>query len=73
MQIKSAVRIAWHSARSNRSGAMTTEQFYYLLFVILSFTGFGLAIATAYVRYRRWLATQAQIQAQPVRVPSRRV
>jgi hypothetical protein len=48
---------------------MTTEQFYYLLFVILSFTGFGLAIATAYVRYRRWLATQA-VRA---RAPSRRV
>lgn len=49
---------------------MTTEQFYYLIFVILSFAGFGLAIATAYVRYRRWLATQAQAQA--VRVHPRR-
>ena len=68
MQIKPPVGIAWHTAGSNRSGAMTTEQFYYLLFVILSFAGFGLAIATAYVRYRRWLATQAQA----VRVPSRR-
>jgi len=48
---------------------MTTEQFYYLLFVILSFLGFGLAIATAYVRYRRWLA----MQARAVRVPNRRV
>ena len=37
---------------------MTTPQFYYLLFVILSFTGFGLAIAAGYIRYRRWLATQ---------------
>jgi hypothetical protein len=37
---------------------MTTEQFYYLLFVILSFTGFGLGTAIAYVRYRRWLAKQ---------------
>jgi hypothetical protein len=47
---------------------MTTEQFYYLLFVILSFTTFGLAIATAYVRYRRWLATQAQaVRVQPPR------
>ena len=68
MQIKPAVRAAWHTAGSNRSGMMTTEQFYYLLFVILSFAGFGLAIATAYVRYRRWLSTQAQA----VRVPSRR-
>jgi hypothetical protein len=48
---------------------MTTEQFYYLIFVVLSFTGFGFAIAVAYVRYRRWLA----IQAQPVRIPNRRV
>lgn len=37
---------------------MTDPQFYYLLFVIFSFTGFGLAIAVCYVRYRRWLATQ---------------
>ena len=37
---------------------MTNPQFYYLLFVILSFAGFGLAIGTGYVRYRRWLATQ---------------
>ncbi len=37
---------------------MTTEQFYYLLFVILSFSGFGVAIGAAYIRYRRWLATQ---------------
>ena len=37
---------------------MTAEQFYYLLFVILSFIGFGLALAASYVRYRRWLATQ---------------
>ena len=37
---------------------MTDGQFYYLLLVIVSFTGFGLAIATAYVRYRRWLAMQ---------------
>jgi hypothetical protein len=68
MQIKPALRIARHTGGSNRSGAMTTEQFYYLLFVVLSFTGFGLAIATAYVRYRRWFATQAQA----VRVPNRR-
>lgn len=46
---------------------MTTEQFYYLIFVILSFTGFGVAIAAAYVRYRRWLATQTQAQAVRVR------
>lgn len=37
---------------------MTDGQFYYLLLVIASFTGFGLAIATAYVSYRRWLSTQ---------------
>ncbi len=37
---------------------MTTEQLYYVIFVICSFTGFGLAIAIGYVRYRRWLATQ---------------
>jgi hypothetical protein len=37
---------------------MTNPQFYYLLLVILSFTGFGLATAIGYVRYRRWLATQ---------------
>jgi hypothetical protein len=70
IQVKSTGAVACHSAGSNRSGAMTTEQFYYLLFVILSFTGFGVAIAAAYVRYRRWLATQTQ--AQPVRVRSSR-
>lgn len=37
---------------------MTTDQFYYLLFVIFSFVGFGLAMGIAYIRYRRWLATQ---------------
>ncbi len=37
---------------------MTTDQFYYLLLVIFSFVGFGLSISIAYVRYRRWLATQ---------------
>ena len=37
---------------------MTNPQFYYLLLVLGSFTGFGLAIGAAYVRYRRWLATQ---------------
>jgi hypothetical protein len=37
---------------------MTTDQLYYLIFVICSFTGFGVAIAIGYVRYRRWLATQ---------------
>ncbi|MGH8733889.1 MAG: hypothetical protein ACREVB_09430 [Burkholderiales bacterium] len=37
---------------------MTNAQFYYLLLVILSFTIFGLGTAIAYVRYRRWLATQ---------------
>ena len=42
---------------------MTTEQLYYLLFVMLSFSGFGVAIGAAYIRYRRWLATQ------PVRRP----
>jgi len=68
IQVKSTGAVACHSAGSNRSGPMTTEQFYYLIFVILSFTGFGFAIAAAYVRYRRWLATQAQA----VRVPSRR-
>ena len=37
---------------------MTTGQFYYLLFVIISFTGFGVATAASCVSYRRWLATQ---------------
>ncbi len=37
---------------------MTNEQFYYLLLVIVSFVGFGVSISVAYVRYRRWLATQ---------------
>ena len=38
---------------------MTNPQLYYLFFVILSFMGFGLAIATGYVRCRAWLATQS--------------
>ena len=37
---------------------MTNPQFCYLLFVILSFIGFGLAIAVGSLRYRHWLATQ---------------
>ena len=37
---------------------MTTDQFYYLLLVIFSFVCFGLGTAVAYIRYRRWLATQ---------------
>ena len=35
---------------------MTTNQFYFVLFVLTSFTGFGLFMAVSYVRYRRWLA-----------------
>jgi hypothetical protein len=58
IQIKSTAAAACHSAGSNPERAMTTEQFYYLLFVILSFSGFGVAIGAAYIRYRRWLATQ---------------
>ena len=37
---------------------MMTSQFYFVLFVLASFTVFGLAIAISYVRYRRWLAKQ---------------
>jgi hypothetical protein len=58
MQIKQLAVAPWHSWHSNRSRPMTTEQFYFVLFVVLSFTGFGLAMGAAYVRYRRWLATQ---------------
>jgi hypothetical protein len=58
IQIKRSIVTACHTAGSNRSTPMTNPQVYYLFFVILSFTGFGLAIATGYVRYRRWLATQ---------------
>jgi hypothetical protein len=57
IQIKPAKVGRWHISGSNRSTLMTSGQFYYLLLVITSFTGFGLAIAVAYVRYRRWLAT----------------
>ncbi len=35
---------------------MTTNQFYFVLFVLASFTGFGLFMAVSYVQYRRWLA-----------------
>jgi hypothetical protein len=35
---------------------MTTNQFYFVLFVLASFTGFGLFTAVSYVQYRRWLA-----------------
>ena len=34
---------------------MTTNQFYFVLLVLASFTGF---LAASYVRYRRWLAKQ---------------
>ncbi|HET6221913.1 MAG TPA: hypothetical protein VFE11_07085 [Dongiaceae bacterium] len=37
---------------------MTINQFYFVLFVLASFTGFGLMLALSYVRYRRWLAKQ---------------
>jgi hypothetical protein len=36
---------------------MTTNQFYFVLLVIASFAGFGLAVAISYARYRRWLAS----------------
>jgi hypothetical protein len=58
IQIKRSVVAAWHTAGSNRSEPMTNGQFYYLLLVIFSFTIFGVGTAIAYVRYRRWLATQ---------------
>jgi hypothetical protein len=35
---------------------MTTNQFYFVLLVLASFTGFGLFMAVSYVQYRRWLA-----------------
>jgi hypothetical protein len=37
---------------------MPATQFYFVLFVLASFTGFGLFMAASYVRYRRWLAKQ---------------
>lgn len=37
---------------------MTTNQFYFLLLVIFSFSLFSVVIAVSYVRYRRWLAKQ---------------
>jgi len=37
---------------------MTTNQFYFVLLVLASFTGFGVVLAASYVRYRRWLAKQ---------------
>jgi hypothetical protein len=37
---------------------MTTNQFYFVLLVLASFTGFGFFLAASYVRYRRWLAKQ---------------
>jgi len=58
MWIKSAAGAACHTAGINWSRLLTTEQLYFLLFVILPFTGFGLAVAASYVRYRRWLGTQ---------------
>ena len=45
MWIKSAAGAAWHTAGINWSRLLTTEQLYFLLFVILPFTGFGLAVA----------------------------
>jgi hypothetical protein len=54
MWIKSAAGAACHTAGINWSRLLTTEQLYFLLFVILPFTGFGLAVAASYVRYRRW-------------------
>jgi hypothetical protein len=37
---------------------MTTNQFYFALLALGSFTGFGLFLAVSYVQYRRWLAKQ---------------
>ena len=38
---------------------MPQGQFYYLLLVCASFVVFGLAVATNYIQYRRWLKRQA--------------
>jgi hypothetical protein len=45
-----------HPGRGPTETAMTINQFYFVLFVLASFTGFGLFMAVSYVRYRRWLA-----------------
>ena len=45
MWIKSAAGAACHTAGINWSRLLTTEQLYFLLFVILPFTGFGLAVS----------------------------
>ena len=37
---------------------MTANQFYFVVLVLASFTGFGFCLAASYVRYRRWLAKQ---------------
>jgi hypothetical protein len=37
---------------------MTTYQFYFLVLSVASFVVFGGALASGYVRYRRWLRMQ---------------
>ncbi len=37
---------------------MHSGEFYYLIMVIGAFGVFGLAVATSYIQYRRWLKHQ---------------
>jgi hypothetical protein len=46
-----------HASRAMET-PMTTNQFYFVLLVLASFSGFGFFLAASYVRYRRWLAKQ---------------
>lgn len=46
---------------------MTTDQFYFLVLVVLAFAGFGIALGASTIRYHAWLAKQ---QPQPARAPA---
>jgi hypothetical protein len=38
---------------------MTTTEFYYLLFVLISFGGFAVAVIVATLQYKAWLKVSA--------------
>lgn len=58
MQIKPDRAGARHTAEYRVELQMTTNEFYFLLLVISSFLVFGVGLASAYIRYRRWIVRQ---------------
>jgi hypothetical protein len=43
---------------------MPKSEFYYLILVCLSFSGFGIALAASCLQYRRWLTRQVPVKSR---------